>query len=78
MKSDTVETRRPRPPHIERARRFGSVREALAAGPRTFMTLMAELGSDDGRELMLELSELRDQGKLEQLPDGEWSLAGQS
>ena len=75
---DTVETRRPRPPHIERARRFGSVREALAAGPRTFMTLMAELGSDDGRELMLELSELRDQGKLEQLPDGEWSLAGQS
>jgi UbiD family decarboxylase len=70
----TIERRRARPPHIVRARRFASVREALASGPMFFMQLMEVLGSDDGRELALELAALREEGVLTRLGDGEWTL----
>jgi hypothetical protein len=35
---------------------------------------MEVLGSDDGRELALELAALREEGVLTRLGDGEWTL----
>ena len=58
-------------------RRFGSVREALAAGPLFFMELIAALGSTDGREIALELEALNQEGVLCRLRDGEWALQEQ-
>ena len=52
----------------------GSVREALGAGPLFFGQLMAALGSDDGREIAVELDALREEGALRRMPDGEWAL----
>ncbi len=54
--------------------RHGSVREALATGPRFFSELLAALGSRDGREVALELHALREAGVLERKPDGAWFL----
>jgi 2,5-furandicarboxylate decarboxylase 1 len=76
---ETIETRRAFAPRFgasERAtgKRFGSVREALEAGPLFFMELMTALGSEDGRELALELDVLREEGILCRMPDGEWAL----
>lgn len=73
---DAVERRRSRPPKIVRARRYASVREALESGPKYFMHLMESLGSDDGRELVMELQSLQDEGVLGRLPNGEWALTG--
>jgi len=71
---DTIERRRSRPPRMTRARRFASVREALESGPMYFMALAESLGSDDGRELALELAALHEEGTLTRLRDGEWAL----
>jgi 2,5-furandicarboxylate decarboxylase 1 len=51
-----------------------TVREALAAGPRFFVELLAALGSRDGREVAMELHTLREAGVLERRPDGAWYL----
>jgi len=65
----------PVPPVIaETNRRFATVREALADGPKSFLELMAALGSRDGRELVLALDEIRDAGALTRLENGEWAL----
>ena len=53
----------PEPPRLE-GRSFPSVRAALQDGPKSFQELMAAIGSDDGREVVLALAELREQGKL--------------
>jgi UbiD family decarboxylase len=45
-------------------RRFESVRTALADGPKYFEELMAAMGSDDGREIVLALEALRQDGLL--------------
>jgi 2,5-furandicarboxylate decarboxylase 1 len=75
---ETVESRRAFAPRFEAGaqKRFGSVREALSAGPLFFMELMTALGSQDGRELALELDTLREEGVLIRLRDGEWALEG--
>jgi len=44
--------------------RFASVRAALEAGPKSFEELMAATGTDDGREIVVLLEELTDQGIL--------------
>jgi UbiD family decarboxylase len=58
-----LEAEIPAPPRFTGAR-FASVEAALAAGPKFFAELMAALGSDDGREIVLALEDLRRQGRL--------------
>ena len=52
-----LEAEIPEPPRFEGAR-FESVEAALRDGPKFFESLMAALGSDDGREIVLALEEL--------------------
>jgi 2,5-furandicarboxylate decarboxylase 1 len=52
------------------------VREALASGPRFFSELIVALGSRDGREIAMELDELRQAGVLERKTNGSWYLTG--
>ena len=72
---ESIETRRPRAPHFARtAPRFQTVRDALETGPQTFMQLMQAMGSNDGREIALELDALAQKGGLGRLANGEWTL----
>jgi len=64
-----LEAEIPQPPRFAGAR-FPSVEAALQDGPKFFEELMAALGSDDGRELVLALEALRRQGRLTR-DDGE-------
>jgi 2,5-furandicarboxylate decarboxylase 1 len=65
-------------PRSETAPRTGSVREALGGGPLYFGEIMTALGSDDGREIALELDALREEGVLCRMRDGEWALEGKA
>ena len=66
------------PPRFEGAR-FQSVEAALRDGPKFFENLMAALGSDDGREIVLALEELHRQGRLKRDPaEGQYSLVEKS
>jgi 2,5-furandicarboxylate decarboxylase 1 len=70
-----LEAEIPEPPHFKGAR-FASVEAALADGPKFFEDLMAAVGSDDGREIVLALEELRRQGRLARDPaEGRYSLS---
>jgi 2,5-furandicarboxylate decarboxylase 1 len=70
-----VETLVARAPKIERSSpRYQTVEQALAARPMHFTELMATLGSNDGREIVLALDALREEGKLARGENGEWSL----
>jgi UbiD family decarboxylase len=70
-----LEAEIPEPPRFEGAR-FESVEAALRDGPKFFESLMAALGSDDGREIVLALEELYRQGRLKRDPsEGRYSLA---
>jgi 3-polyprenyl-4-hydroxybenzoate decarboxylase len=65
----------PEPPRFE-GTRFESVEAALRDGPKFFENLMAALGSDDGREIVLALEELYRHGRLKRDPsEGRYSLA---
>ena len=55
---------------------FKSVKDALAVGPLHFAGLMRALGSKDGREIVMEIEALRDQGLLDRHEDGEYYLKG--
>jgi 3-polyprenyl-4-hydroxybenzoate decarboxylase len=55
--------------------RYRTVRQALEAGPKYFAQIMEALGSDDGREIALELDSLREQGVLIRMENsGQWAL----
>jgi UbiD family decarboxylase len=70
---DDVEHWRPRPPCIDsQPPRHSSLQDALAAGPKFFVQLMEAFGSGDGREIALELERLRQAGRVDRLPNGEW------
>jgi len=70
-----LEAEIPEPPHYQ-GQRFASVDAALRDGPKYFEQLMAALGSDDGREIVLALEELRTHGRLQRDPaEGRYSLA---
>jgi UbiD family decarboxylase len=56
-------------------KRFDTVRESLADGPKFFADLMSDLGSRDGREIALALDEVRQQGILDRLEDGRYILS---
>jgi 2,5-furandicarboxylate decarboxylase 1 len=62
--------------------RFGtpggqSVRQMLTQGPQSFRDLMEATGSRDGRDVVLALDAIRDDGGLERLPDGRYRLPAQ-
>jgi len=63
-------------PPVRGTARFQTVREALSSGPMMFGELMAALGSDDGREIVLELEALREAGELTRLEEGQYTLVG--
>jgi UbiD family decarboxylase len=74
-RQQALESEIPQPPRFE-GRRFESVEAALRDGPKFFENLMAALGSDDGREIVLALEELHRQGRLRRDPaEGRYSLA---
>ena len=62
------------PPRFAAQKTHASVREALAAGPQSFVGLMRALGSQDGREIVIELEKLRSEGLLGRLELGEYTL----
>jgi 3-polyprenyl-4-hydroxybenzoate decarboxylase len=69
-----LEAEIPEPPHYQGAR-FASVEAALRDGPKFFENLMTALGSGDGREIVLELEALRQQGRLTRdTAEGRYSL----
>ncbi|MDC0033079.1 UbiD family decarboxylase [Alphaproteobacteria bacterium] len=70
---EALALRVPEPPQKGTAR-FQTVREALQSGPMMFGEIMAALGSDDGREIVLHLDELRSEGVITRLEEGEYSL----
>jgi len=68
----------PKPPAFT-GKRHASVRAALADGPKYFEELMAAAASDDGREIVLALAALREEGVLErELETGRYRLAVKS
>jgi UbiD family decarboxylase len=74
-KRDRLELSVPTPPRIrDTNRRFATVRDALRDGPKTFEALCAALGSRDGREIVPSLDEIRAEGRLSRLENGEWVL----
>jgi 3-polyprenyl-4-hydroxybenzoate decarboxylase len=75
LPGDSMEEWRPTPPRVSRERRVYSVREALQDGPLYFREIMEALGSDDGREIAVELDELREEGVLTRGPNWRWELA---
>ncbi|MGD0699085.1 MAG: UbiD family decarboxylase [Trebonia sp.] len=74
LPGDSMENWRPTPPRVSRERRAASVREALQDGPLYFREIMDALGNDDGREIVLELDELRVEGVLTRGPNWQWQL----
>jgi UbiD family decarboxylase len=69
-----IESEIPQPPRFE-GKRFESVEAALRDGPKFFENLMAAMGSDDGREIVLALEQLQQQGRLKRDPaEGRYSL----
>ena len=74
-KSSEVRLQRPKPPHIVPAATNTNVHHALEAGPKFFGDLLAAVGSRDGREVAIELDQLRRTGDLIRLDNGEYALA---
>ena len=69
-----LESTVPEPARYE-GKRYASVREALASGPKYFEELMAATGTDDGREIVVELEALGGDGVLDRdKSDGRYML----
>lgn len=73
-RSQAVTARVPEAPKIGGPARFQTVRQALEAGPAHFAKLMSLLGSRDGREIVLEIEKLRDEGVLDRNSDGDYYI----
>src|SRR5262245_36699689 len=72
----SLESEVPQPPRFD-GKRFASIEAALQDGPKFFEQLMVAVGSEDGREIVLVLEDLRRQGRLTRDPsDGRYSLSG--
>ncbi len=72
-KRDLIQYSVPAPPVIE-GRRFQDIRAALEDGPKVFEQLMAALGTRDGRDVAIQLDELRQSGLIERLDGGAYGL----
>jgi UbiD family decarboxylase len=73
-KSDAFEFSIPAPPAVKKTAPHKSAADALAAGPASFLELMAALGSKDGREIVRELDTLYAAHRLGRLDDGRYVL----
>jgi len=70
----SLEAEIPKPPRFD-GRRFANIEAALRDGPKFFAELMAAVGSDDGRDVVLLLEKLHEAGRLVRDPaDGRYSL----
>jgi UbiD family decarboxylase len=65
---------RPKAPNLTGSPRYQTVRQALEAQPLFFAQLMEAVGSRDGREVAMELNRLREEGILDRLANGEWTV----
>jgi len=61
-------------PELDAKAEYKTVRQALESGPLFFVDIMDSVGSHDGREISLELDELRNSGQLTRLKNGEYAL----
>jgi 2,5-furandicarboxylate decarboxylase 1 len=75
-KTDAFEFSVPAPPVAKKTAPRKSVADALAAGPASFLELMAALGSKDGREIVRGLDALYTAQRLGRLDDGRYLLKG--
>jgi 2,5-furandicarboxylate decarboxylase 1 len=75
-RSTAVTMRVPVPAQNAGAATHKNVRDALSTGPMHFAKLMRALGSRDGREIVVEIERLRDQGLVERNDDGDYYLKG--
>jgi UbiD family decarboxylase len=73
-KANSFEFSVPAAPVVGKATPYKSAAEALAAGPASFLELMAALGSKDGREIVRELDVLYGAARLGRLDDGRYVL----
>jgi UbiD family decarboxylase len=73
-KANSLEFSVPTPPVAKQGPRHKSVEDALAAGPSSFLELMAALGSTDGREIVRALDALYATKNLGRLDDGRYVL----
>ncbi len=73
-KANTLEFTVPTPPVAKKGVSYKSVEEALAAGPASFLELMAALGSKDGREIVRTLDALYAAKRLGRSEDGRYIL----
>ena len=71
---DIIENRESFTPNLKLKPRFQTVQQALESGPKYFMQLMEDIGTEDGRELTLEIDRLLDQGLIGRGDNGEWCL----
>jgi 2,5-furandicarboxylate decarboxylase 1 len=74
-KGDSFEFKIPVPPVLPERKR-GTVEATLAAGPATYLELMAALGTRDGREILPVIDKLYSDGKLGRLDDGRYVING--
>lgn len=72
---ERLEARVPEPPMFE-GKRFASVAEALADGPKFFEQLMTAVGSRDGREVVRALDAVRQSAGLDRDAEGRYAIAG--
>jgi len=70
-----VDTWVPKAYQFEGKAGFRTVREAIESKPMFFTQIMDAVGSRDGREVALQLDELRQEGILVRLEDGEYAVA---
>ena len=77
-KSSHVKFHRPRPPRVVPAATNASVQQALEQGPKYFADILVAVGSNDGREVAIELDALREAGTLTRLDNGEYALLSQT
>ena len=75
-KTHSFEFSVPTPPSAKKVPPQKSVADALAAGPASFLELMAALNSKDGREIVRELDTLYAAQRLGRLDDGRYVLKG--
>jgi UbiD family decarboxylase len=73
-KANAFEFTVPTPPSAKKTAQHKSAAEALAAGPASFLELMAALNSKDGREIVRELDGLYAAKRLGRLDDGRYVL----
>ena len=73
---DRVEDRRSDAPRVKPAATAQSVRQCLETGPKYFIEIMEALGTRDGREVVMDLEKLREEGALNRTPNGQWCLKG--